>query len=214
MRFTVKKKFTLTVLAASLLATSVWTQAEDPASDNGNLTWREGAIARCTQQYSAAQCQDSKFLEENFHVNSLETAHRVAMQRNQQVQKALSELTLQRVCSASASDNCASDANAAQCIVQIEQACATLKAEAENCVRNAQSSCVSDADPSTCSKNRIALCPSLKKQPIEQLLAKYPRLNAAEKSRLIATAAEIDAKTTNWWSNLTQWLTAPLSLLK
>lgn len=201
------------IAASSVVAATAWAQAE-PASDDSGTSWRESTIARCTQQYSAAQCQDSEFLEENFHVNSLEIAHRTAMHRNQQAQKALRELTLQRVCSVSASDNCANDANAAQCIVQIEQACATLKAEAENCVRNAQSTCASDANPSMCSKNRIALCPSLKKQPIEQLLAKYPRLNAAEKSRLIAAAAEIDAKSTNWWSDLTGWLAAPLSLLK
>ena len=209
MRFTVKKTFKLTALATTLMVTSAWAQEESSAPDKGSASWRESAIARCTQQYSAEQCQDNEFLEANFHVDSLEVAHRAAMQRNQQAQHALRELTLQRVCSVAASDNCASDVDAAQCIVQIEQACATLKVEAENCIRNAQLTCANDTDPSACSKRRIALCPSLNKQPIEQLLAKYPRLSAEQKSRLIASATELDAKTSGWWSNLIARLKTP-----
>lgn len=199
--------FRFTTLTIAIIATTAWAQDENSASDNA--TWRDNTIARCTQQYSAEQCQDSEFLEANFHVNSLEVAHRTAIQRNQQAQKALRELTLQRVCSISASDNCANDADAAQCIAQITQACTALKAEADNCVQNAQLTCANDTDPSGCYKRRLAFCPSLKKQPIEQLLAKYPRLSASDKSRLIAAAAELDAKTSGWWSNLIARLTTP-----
>lgn len=200
--------FRFTTLAVAIIANTVW--AQDENSTAGSTTnWRESTIARCMQQYSAAQCQDSEFLEANFHINSLEVAHRAAIQRNQQAQKALRELTLQRVCSVSANDNCANDANAAQCIAQLTQACAMLKTEADNCVKSAQLTCANDADPSSCYTRRLTFCPSIKKQPIEQLLAKYPRLSVSEKSRLIAAATELDAKTSGWWSNLIARLITP-----
>ena len=199
---------TNTLLASNaIFATAAWAQEENSTSDSSGTSWRDSTIARCIQQYSAEQCQDSEFLETNFHVKTLEIAHRTATQRSEQEKKALRELTLQRVCPFPASDVCANDANAALCAVQIAQACAMLKAEADNCVRNSLAAC--NADRNACSQRQIALCPSLKKQPIAQLLAKYPRLTDTQKAHLVATAAEIDAKTSGWWSNLVAWLKTP-----
>lgn len=200
----------MAITAIAVIATGVSAQ-DDPSALDGNASgWRESVMARCVQEYSAEQCEDSEFLEENFHVKTLEIARRAATQRNRQEEKALRELTLQRVCGVPASRICAQDSNAAQCIAQIEQACATLKAEAYDCAKRAPLGCANEADPQACTQRRMALCPSFKKQPIQQLLAKYPRLSAAQKSRLTAAAAELDAKTKGWWSNLSSWLKLPL----
>ncbi len=201
--------FRFSALVMAMIATTAWAQDNNAAAANNAGSWRENAIARCTQQYSAEQCQDDEFLEANFHVNSLEVAHRAAMQRNQQEKKALRELTLQRICSISAGTACASDANIAQCTAQVEQSCVAFQAEADNCAQSAQQTCANEVDPNACYQRRTAQCPSFKKQPIEQLLAKYPRLSAAQKSRLIAAAAELDAKTGGLWSNLVEWLKTP-----
>jgi hypothetical protein len=202
-------KLALSSLALAIIAGSALAQEENPAADDNATSWRDSTIAQCTQQYSAEQCADSEFLEEHFHVKTLEIAHRAAMQRNKQEEKALHELTLQRVCSIPARANCANDAAAAECIVQIEQACAILKAEATNCVQNALLTCSHEDNPSACAKLRVSFCPSLKKQPIEQLLAKYPRLSSAQKAHLRATATELDAKLGSWWSNLIARLKMP-----
>jgi hypothetical protein len=197
-------------LAVALLAGSAWAQGEEADSASKNNSVYDSVSARCTQQYSAEQCRDRDFLDENFHLSSLEAAHRIAMQRAQDERKALRELTLQRVCSISINDNCGNDANPAQCAAQLEEACATLKNQATACIQNAQINCVNDTDPNACYKRHIALCPSLKKQPIAQLLAKYPRLTSTQRSRLLTAAAELDAKTSGWWSNLITLLKTPL----
>ncbi|HEY3700143.1 MAG TPA: hypothetical protein VGK97_12465 [Spongiibacteraceae bacterium] len=199
--------YRLTALAAALFAITAFAQEERPPTEDSNASWLENTIARCEQQYSAEQCRDQQFLEDNFHVGSLQTAHRVATQRNQQATKALRELTLQRVCNTSPSSSC-TGADAAQCSVEISQACAVLKAEAAACIQNAKTLCVSSVDPSACVKQQSALCPAADKQPLDKLLAKYPKLTAQQKSRLIAAAAELDAKSSGWW-NLVGWLKSP-----
>lgn len=199
----------LSVLALSIAATSFIAapaQAQEDASADANKTWRENTIARCMQQYSVEQCQDEEFLEENFHVNSLEIAHRAAIRRKQQNDKALHELILQRVCTASPSTVCD---DSEQCIAEVTRTCATLKAEATACVQRAKTNCSTTNDPSSCYQAQVAQCPSTKKLTIAELLAKYPKLSDSQKARLISTAAQLDAKTSGWWSNLVNWLTTP-----
>lgn len=201
--------YRLTALAAALIATATFAQDENPATEDSNASWLENTIARCEQQYGAEQCRDQQFLEDNFHVSSLQTAHRVATQRNQQVTKALRELTLQRVCNTSPNSSC-TGADAAQCSAEISQACSELKAEAAACIQNTKTLCIDNVDPSVCVKQQSALCPSADRQPLDKLLAKYPKLTAQQKSRLIAAAAALDAKSSGWWSNLVSWLKSPL----
>ncbi len=200
----------ISALAFALVAATASAQEENASTDSTANTWRESAIARCTEQYSAEQCADPQFLEEHFHVDTLEIAHRAGIRRTMLMNKAVRELTLQRICNNSASDNCANDAHQAQCVAQIEQSCAMLQAEAQTCIANAKQACSNSFDASTCESNQTVLCPSLKKQSIEQLLAKYSKLTDAQKTRLTQIAAELDAKTSGWWSNLIGWLTSPL----
>lgn len=202
--------FRICALSLAIAASAVSAQEEESTPENTRSTWRENVVARCTQQYSAEQCADSEFLEENFHVNSLEIAHRAAMRRNQSAEKAMHEVILQHACNDSPSKVCGSK-ESAQCIVDVTQTCAKLKREARACVQNIKNGCASTANPSSCFKQQVAQCPSEKELPIAKLLAKYPKLSEAQKVKLTKTAAQLDAKTSGWWSNLVDWLTTPLS---
>ena len=205
------KTATIVTLIASSIAFSAAAQTEnESAGEDAHRSWLDNTIARCVQQYSAEQCQNQEFLDEHFQVTSLQVAHRAASRRNEEAGKALRELTLQRVCNDAPAKSCASTGvDVAQCSAEITQACATLQAEAAACVQNATSLCIDNVDPNACYRQQLALCPSAKKQPIEQLLAKYPKLTAAQKSRLINAAAELDAKYGSWWSDMVAWLKAP-----
>jgi len=196
--------FRYSALALALIATAALAQessndnADDGSANSG--TWREGVMAQCQQQFSAEQCSDPQFLEDQFHLQSLEIAHRAAMRRTGVEKQALRELTLQRVCNVSSSASCSGN-NDPRCVVQVEQACATLKAQAAACIQTAKNYCASVAD-SNCLAQQIARCPSAKKQPIEQLLAKYPKLSTEQKFRLAQIAQELDAKQGNWFTRL------------
>lgn len=196
-------------LSFAIAATATWAQEEALSPENQRSTWRENTIARCLQQYSAEQCQDDNFLEENFHINSLEVAHRAAIRRNQMAEKAMHEVILQYACNDSPSAVC--DDNSPQCVTTVTQTCSKLKAEAKACVQYAKQGCASTANPASCFKQQKAQCPSEKKQPMAQLLAKYPKLSASQKSHLITTAQTLEKKTSGWWSNLTNWLTTPFN---
>lgn len=199
------KAFRISALSLALIAATAAAQQDDAAPSANSPSWRESAVARCQQQYSEEQCQDRDFLEENFHIESLEAAHRAATRRNRLADRAMRELILQRACTASPSKVCGGDAEV-QCLAEIMQTCATLKSEAAACVQNAKNSCALTADPGVCFQQQLTQCPSTKKMPVEQLLAKYPKLSAAQKNRLVVAANDLDARTRGWWSNLVGWL--------
>ena len=137
---------------------------------------------------------------------ALAVAHRTAIRRLQQGRAAKRELTLQYACHTSTSTACSGDSNPAQCALDLVQACAALKAAADNCVANAAAYCASAADPDTCETRRTALCPSYDRQPIALLLAKYPLLSAAQKGQLRTLAATLEAEDGGWWSDFTAWI--------
>ncbi|MFT3930318.1 MAG: hypothetical protein QM709_08490 [Spongiibacteraceae bacterium] len=202
---------TLRICALSLViaATAASAQEEDQSPTQKVSSWRDGVVARCLQQYSAEQCSDDEFLEAHFNINTLETAHKAAIRRNRMADTAMHELILQYACNDSAADVCGDEG--AQCIATLTRNCATLKAEAATCLKSAESGCATTANPTSCYKQLAARCPSTKKQPIAQLLAKYPKLSASQKAKLISTAQTLEAKTDNWWSELTSWLTSPFN---
>lgn len=204
---------TIRICALSLAittATAAWAQDEESATSPKNNSWRSNVITRCLEQYSAEQCQDNEFLEENFHVSSLETAHRAAIRRNRMAEEAMRELVLQYTCSDSPAKTCGDD-DSAQCIATVTQTCAKLKTEAALCIKAAETGCANTNNPASCYKQQVARCPSIKKQPINQLLAKYPKLSASQKAKLVSTAKTLDAKTRGWWSDLASWLTSPFN---
>ncbi len=197
-------------LTLALTAGIACAQEGESSPQREPASWGETAIARCLEQYSSEQCQDPEFLEENFHVNSLEIAHRAAIRRNQEANRAMREVILQYACNGSADKVCTGN-DSAHCRAEIQQTCATLKHEANACIQFARQGCASTSEPSACMQQQVAKCPSMKKQPVAQLLAKYPKLSASQKSKLAATAQALEEKTGGWWSNLRGWLINPFN---
>ena len=193
----------LLLIATLLSATAVAQQADSSANP---ATWREGVIARCQQQFSIEQCQNEQFLEDNFHVTTLEVAHRTAARRAQQERSALRELTLQHFCHQSPNNSCAGAGNPTQCATDIAAACTALQTQSINCQQNVQSLCANATDAGTCTDQRSVRCPSIKQQSLDEILAKYPNLTLEQKSRLAAESQQLDAQGGSWFSNLLSWI--------
>lgn len=193
-------------LSLAIITTTAWAQENNSPSNNSRPSWKENAIARCVEQYGEEQCQDEEFLEANFHITSLGVAHRAAIRRNRSAEKAMHEVILQYACNDSPKKVCA-DNESTQCITEVTQTCIKLKKEVAACFQDAKQNCAPTADPNTCFAQNVAQCPSPKKQPIAELLKKYPKLSAAQRSKLITTAQTLEKKTSGWWSNLVDWIT-------
>jgi hypothetical protein len=179
-----------------------------PTSNNEQApaaaSWIDSARDLCAQQYSIEQCQDEEFLEQNFHVRDLQTAHRAAIRRNELERRALHELLLQRTCGKPAA-YCAIDA-APDCATQLQQMCTAIQRQAATCQSNAALYCATAGQSSNCLKQRQALCPTAKKQTVDKLLAKYPRLTLQQQAHVRQVAQQIDANQGNWIGNLFRWL--------
>lgn len=189
-------------IASALFALGAGAQETiDP--DEGN----PDPVARCEQQFSVEQCQDSDFVERNApsatpSLDTLEIARRAAVRRAQLENRALRELTLQRLCAAPTDVACA-NIEAGQCAAQIAEACATLTREADACAADAQTWCATNAkDTAKCVDAKIAFCPSVKPQRIDKLLAKYPKLKPQQRAKLTQIAEQIDSKQDNWLERL------------
>ncbi|MDB6063339.1 MAG: hypothetical protein JWM78_3442 [Verrucomicrobiaceae bacterium] len=193
------------LLIAALFSAAAGAQ-QDETDSTPNLSWRQNTIARCELQYRAEQCWDEQFLEENFHLSTLETAHRTATRRKQLENGALRELTLQHVCNQSISKTCSGASNSAQCETEIIEACRVLQTQAATCLQNAAAQCADNTDPSTCTTQRSAFCPSLQKQSIQVFLAKYPKFTLEQKTRLASASQQLDAQDGSWFPNLFNWL--------
>jgi hypothetical protein len=198
------------LLVAATFSTTTRAQsdasADAPADADAKSTFRQSTITRCEQQYSVEQCQDEQFLEDNFHLNSLEVALRAAGRRNQLERDALRELTLQHLCDQSPSSVCAGADDPARCAEEIVQSCTTLATRTANCQQSAKLVCADAAATGACLKQQIAFCPSIKKQKVEELLAKYPQLNLEQKNRVVKTAQEMDGQPSAWLANMVGWL--------
>lgn len=198
------------LLFAAAFATIAGAQQNDSV-DAPHATFREGIIASCEQQYSVEQCKDEQFLEDNFHLKSLEVAQRTAARRSQLQRAALRELTLQRACNQSLSNVCGAAEDPQQCATNLVQSCSMLSTQAATCLQNAKTSCATNSS-NACIEQQAARCPSIKKQPIDVLVAKYPKLTLTQKNQLANTAQQLDATQSNWPTNLLGLLSL-LSLL-
>jgi hypothetical protein len=183
--------------AALLLSATTLTGAEEQSS------WLENTIATCEREYDAAQCSDPEFLEQHYHVRTLQIAHKAAIRHRQEEQNALRELSLQRLCDQDPKKFCGTAS--ADCILQMQQMCADIKRRAELCTVQAQQFCL-DNPKDNCLAERTRYCPSAKKQDIATLLAKYPKLTPTQKNRIAGVAQQMDAKNSNLIERLFEWL--------
>ncbi len=188
------------ILAAAICCATAYAQDDINDDKVESNSWRENRIAECQQQFGAEQCSDPQFLEEQFHIKSLEVAHDAGRRRAKLEKEAERELTLQRVCNVSPATACKNNATP-QCVQQVQQSCSQLKTQVARCLQNAKTYCASAAIPN-CMKQRTAQCPSAKKQPLAQFFAKYPKLAPDQKMRLTKLAQELDAKQGNWFTRL------------
>jgi len=172
------------------------------AADETN--WLDNTIATCQQEFNADSCGDPEFLEEHYHVRSLQAAHKASMRSRLEEQKALRELSLQHLCGHSPKKYCEGDATG-DCIAQIQQMCLDISQRAAQCVAQAEPLCASNT-AGDCLARQTAYCPSAKKQPIGALLAKYPKLSPAQKNRLVQVAEQLDQKDRSLIGQLFQWL--------
>ncbi|HSB94858.1 MAG TPA: hypothetical protein VLC91_00305 [Spongiibacteraceae bacterium] len=172
-------------------------------------SWLDGIRNNCAQQYSAEQCRDDEFLEQNFHVNDLQAAHRAAVRRKEMEQSALRELLLQRTCgnpAAYCAINTTADC-ATQLQQQLQQMCASIQQQTANCLNTATQYCASAGQSSNCLAQRRALCPTAIRQPIDTLLAKYPKLTLQQQMHVRQVAQQMDANQGgSWIGNLFRWL--------
>lgn len=176
----------------------------DTSEQTAEPNWLDNTRAACAQQYSSEQCQDDEFLNEKFHVRDLQTAHNTATRRQQQEQRALRELLLQRTCGSPAT-YCANNP-AEDCAAQLQQMCASLQQQAATCVSQTVAICADGEANADCVVQRLAQCPSAKKQSVDKLLAKYPKLSTAQQIHIRQVAQQIDSNQSGWIGNLFSWL--------
>lgn len=180
----------------ALLLAAAGAHAEQDSS------WLNSTIATCEQEYDKTRCQDPGFLEQHYHVASLQIAHDTARRRHEQERAALRELTLQRVCDDPQEACAESDST---CVAQTEQACAALKQQAAQCLAQVETFCAQNPS-AQCVAMRSVRCPSAKEQKIDDLLRKYPLLTATQKAHLRNVAQQLDANNRSVIGSLFQWL--------
>lgn len=179
-----------------MLAAGAGLASAEPA-EPAQESWLQGVRAQCEQQYSAEQCQDHDFLDEHFHVDSLQAAHRTAIQRRNHEERALRELLLQRACN-NKKAYCAQNA-AAGCAQQLTQMCTAIAQQAKACLEQARQYCTTFPQNAGCFKQRQLQCPSAKKQSLDTLLAKYPNLSEQQQLHVRQVARNIDSNLGGNW---------------
>lgn len=192
------------LLVTALLAATACAQDEEP-TNTPQPDWHQNAAVLCQQQYSAEECENEQFLEDHFHTGTQSASHRAATRRKQAEQAALRELTLQRACHQSASKSCANASDPDQCAAELAQACSTLATQAALCQQNVLALCATDAAGSACVAQHSAYCPSLAKQPIADLLLKYPKLTLDQQARVANFAQQLDSQS-SWFGDLFSWI--------
>ena len=186
----------------SLLMIALLTATTFAAADE--RSWLDNTLATCRQTYDETRCSDPEFLEQTYHVNSLQVAHKASMRGRQEEQRALRELTLQRLCGQSVAKSCAGESDGL-CAQQMTQMCADIRQRADNCVAYARQFCAQNSE-SGCLARQSAFCPSAKKQDINALLAKYPKLSNDQRNRLAVVAQQLDKSNRGLIGSLFRWL--------
>lgn len=190
-------------LIALLMASAAASGAQEQSdADRATL---DNNQPRCEQRDDTGQCQDNTGSETSTKGTALEAARKAAIRHHNLEQRALQELLLQRACNTK-SAYCAQNA-APDCVAQLEQMCASIAQQAATCLLQAAQYCGNFQQSSDCIKQREAQCPSTKKQSVDVLLAKYPKLSARQATHIRQVATQIDENlNTNWIGDLFRWL--------
>ena len=177
--------------------------AEDEDDGGTAASWLNQTIAQCQQEYDEQSCQDPEFLEQHYHVRTLQIAHKASIRHTQEERRALGELMLQRLCSQDLKKYCAVDGST-DCIPRTQQTCANIQRYAVACVTNAQQFCAENPQDG-CLQSMGGHCPTSKKLNIDVLLAKYPKLTGPQQTHIRQVAAQIDASTRGLIGDLLSW---------
>jgi hypothetical protein len=197
-------QFLLAALVAGAWVAGTGVASAEPEAP-ASKSWLESIRAQCEQQYSVEECLDHAFLNEHFHVDSLQAARRTAIQRHNHEERALRELLLQRACSNKRA-YCTQNA-AVGCAEQLTQMCTAIAQQAKACLEQARQYCTAFPQNGACFKQRLAQCPSAKKQSLDVLLAKYPNLSDQQQLHVRQVARNIDTNLGgNWIGDLFRWL--------
>lgn len=186
------------MLLAALLLSAPAHAAEEQQS------WLDHTLATCRQDFDEERCSDPEFLEEHYHVRTLQIAHRAAIRTRQEERRALQELSLQYLCGQNPDKYCEADTSGT-CVPQMQRICLDLRTRAEQCAQQARQFC--EQNPADdCLSQRTRYCPSAKKQKIPELLAKYPKLSPEQKKRLALFANQLQEKNSGLIDRLFGWL--------
>jgi hypothetical protein len=185
------------VLFASLVAAAAISSAQQQDEEPEKASWLDGVRAQCAEQYSADQCADPDFLNANFHVDSLQAAHRTAIKRRGEEDRALRELLMQRACN-SKKAYCEQNPGTG-CAEQLKLMCTAFEQQVKRCLVQAKLYCTAYAAESGCTRERQAQCPAIKRQSVDKLLEKYPKLSAQQQENVRATAGKLDKNLGGSW---------------
>lgn len=165
---------------------------DDSSSDNPCTDSADAATDGATD--AAAQTRDTR-----------DIARRAAIRQRNVEQRALRELLLQRACH-NRKAYCAHNA-APGCAEQLAQMCTAAEQQAEACKRQAVSYCTTFPQIPDCVRQRLAQCPSARRQTVDALLAKYPQLSAQQVEHVKSVARQMDANIgSSWVGDLFRWL--------
>lgn len=190
----------LRFLAVPLLLVAALAGAEEKE----NNSWLENTIATCIKEHGETLCQDREFLNENYHVDTLQIAHRAAIRGNREEQRALREVVLQQLCDKSPEKSCTGSGNR-QCVAQVSNLCANMNVQAAQCVARVEQMCANNA-MNNCKAKSVTQCPSAKKQKIAVLLSKYPRLSPEQKHNVALVAQGLEKQNAGLVDKLLGWL--------
>lgn len=195
-------------LRASLLALLIAGAATAGAQQADDEAITTGEPIACAQRDDAGHCvvTDEGATKPAATANgqALEAAHKAAIRHRDLERRALHELLLQRACG-NQKTWCALNA-ASGCATQLAQMCTAAAQQAAACLKQAANYCTAFPQNDNCLKERQAQCPSAKKQKIEVLLAKYPKLSAQQVEHIRQVARQMDANLGSWINDLFNWL--------
>jgi hypothetical protein len=158
------------------------------------------ASAACAEQPGAERCEDAELLRQHQagsaatgEIDSREIARRAAVRRNRQEQRAIRELLVQTtgLCQRKPEQYCASG-NRIGCVAQLQQTCANLANRAAQCTAQAKQFCAQQRGIKDCLDKVGGQCPSLKRQNIDALLARYEELSPVQKARIKQLAKQLE----------------------
>jgi hypothetical protein len=191
--------------ALCLSAAALADEAGDDSAAAVDNNWLGTTVAQCEQEFDKDRCADPQFLEEHYHVESLQVAHKAAQRHSKEEKRATRELLLQRLCTKDLKKYCAAEGSV-NCLPRTQQLCASIVSEAAQCIGQAKQYCAENPQESNCLANMTAHCPVVKKQTIAVFLARYPKLTDPQRVQLAQMAQQLDNNTRSFIGSLFKWL--------